>query len=56
MALSDLIGERGWQLDLTSGTVTFGDDLRYHIQILGTERHDDGTWLWAWASEANPGR
>lgn len=51
LALGDLIGERGWQLDLTSGTVMFGDDLRYRVQLLGTESHDDGSWLWAWANE-----
>jgi hypothetical protein len=53
IALGDLIRERDWQLDLTSGTVTFGDDLRYHIQLLGTESHNDGSWLWAWANEAS---
>ncbi|MFV2116488.1 DUF6882 domain-containing protein [Micromonospora sp. LOL_025] len=53
MALADLIGERDWQLDLGSGTVTFGDDLRYQIQLLGTESHRDGSWLWAWANEAS---
>ncbi|MGI5146457.1 DUF6882 domain-containing protein [Plantactinospora sp. CA-294935] len=53
MALSELVGERDWQLDLPSGTVTFGNDLRYHIQLLGTESHDDGSWLWAWANEAS---
>jgi len=53
LALGDLIGKRGWELDLTSGTVMFGDDLRYQIQLLGTESHDDGSWLWAWANEAS---
>ena len=53
MALSDLIGDRDWQLDLTSGTVTFGGDLTYHVQLLGTESHDADTWLWAWANEAS---
>jgi hypothetical protein len=53
LALCELIGERGWELDLTSGTVTFGDDLRYGVQLLGTESHDDGSWLWAWANEAS---
>jgi hypothetical protein len=53
IALSELIGDRGWQLDLTSGIVMFGDDLRYHIQLLGSESHEDGSWLWAWANEAS---
>ncbi|WP_155370984.1 DUF6882 domain-containing protein [Catellatospora vulcania] len=53
LALGDLIGARGWQLDLAGGTVTFGDDLRYRVQLLGTESHDEGSWLWAWANEAS---
>ena len=50
LALADLLGDRGWQLDLNAGMVTFGDDLRYPVQLLGTESHGDGTWLWAWAN------
>ncbi|WP_247686174.1 DUF6882 domain-containing protein [Micromonospora sp. C31] len=53
MALGDVIGERGWQLDLTRGTVTVCDDLRYHVQLLGTESDEAGNWLWAWANEAS---
>ncbi|MBO3741827.1 DUF6882 domain-containing protein [Actinoplanes flavus] len=52
LALADLLGERGWQLDLNAGMVTFGNDLRYPIQLLGTESHTDGTWLWAWANQS----
>jgi hypothetical protein len=50
LALSDLIGDRDWQLDLGEGVATFGADLRFPIQLLGTESHGDGTWLWAWAN------
>ncbi|WP_033344035.1 DUF6882 domain-containing protein [Catenuloplanes japonicus] len=51
LALADHIGERDWQIDLTEGVATFGDDLRYRVQLLGTESHLDDTWLWAWANE-----
>ncbi|BBH69473.1 hypothetical protein ACTI_61580 [Actinoplanes sp. OR16] len=50
LALADLIGDRDWQLDLNAGVATFGDDLRFPIQLLGTESHIDGSWLWAWAN------
>jgi hypothetical protein len=50
LALADLLGERAWSLDLTEGRATFGDDLSCPIQLLGTESHVDGTWLWAWAN------
>lgn len=53
LALADLLGDRGWQLDLNEGMVTFGSDLRYSVQLLGTESHGDGTWLWAWANSGS---
>ena len=53
LALADLLGDRGWQLDLNAGSVTFGNDLRYPVQLLGTESHADRTWLWAWANTAS---
>lgn len=52
VALADLIGERNWSVDLSAGYATFADDLRFAIQLLGTESHGDNTWLWAWANEA----
>lgn len=48
--LGDLIGSRNWQFDMDSGTVTFGSDLRFSVQLLGTESEYDKTWLWAWAN------
>jgi hypothetical protein len=53
LALADLIAGRDWALDLTSGRATFGGDLQYDIQLLGSEAHGEGTWLWAWANEAS---
>lgn len=50
LALADLLEDRSWAVDITAGTATFGDDLTYRIQLLGTESHGDGTWLWAWAN------
>lgn len=50
LALADLIGERDWQVDLGAGEVTFGGEMSFPIQLLGTESHGDGTWLWAWAN------
>jgi hypothetical protein len=50
-AFADFLGERGWGVDLGAGAVTFGPDLRFPIQLLGTESELDRTWLWAWANE-----
>jgi hypothetical protein len=51
VALADLLGERNWSVDLSAGFAAFGDDLRFPLQLLGTESHGDNTWLWAWANE-----
>lgn len=50
LALADLLGERNWGVDIQAGTATFGSDLSYPIQLLGTESEHDQTWLWAWAN------
>lgn len=50
LALGELLGSRGWQVDIEAGTVAFGDDLSYRIQLLGTQSDADRTWLWAWAN------
>jgi hypothetical protein len=49
-ALADLIGNQAWSADLESGQVTFGRDLSFPIQLLGTESQGDNTWLWSWAN------
>ncbi len=51
IALGEHLGDRDWQVRIGSGTVTFGGDLTYPIQLLGTESEYDGTWLWSWANE-----
>lgn len=50
LALGDLIGDRNWQVEMSRGTIMFGNDLEFPIQILGTEAEDAQTWLWAWAN------
>ena len=51
LALADVLGDRDWHLDLGSGRATFGRDLTFSVQLLGTEATEDQTWLWAWANE-----
>ena len=52
LGLGDLLGERSWAVDIGAGTAPF-DDLKYSIQLLGTEAESDNSWLWAWANEAS---
>ncbi|MEZ4668394.1 MAG: hypothetical protein R3E39_10805 [Anaerolineae bacterium] len=45
--MSDLIGTDGWATNLDTGTITFGGNYQFPIQVLGTESEQAGTWLWA---------
>src|SRR5437879_1368889 len=52
--LSNLIHELpDWHMDVVTGTLSFGDEVQWTTQILGTESHGNNTWLWAWANTAS---
>jgi hypothetical protein len=48
--LGEAIGNNGWNLDMTKGEISFGANLIFPIQVLGTFSHSSETWLWAWAN------
>jgi hypothetical protein len=48
--LYEVIGDNAWNADLTAGTIAFGPDLVFPLQVLGTFSHSSETWLWAWAN------
>ncbi|MFC4102645.1 DUF6882 domain-containing protein [Paenibacillus xanthanilyticus] len=49
-AIGDTIADLDWNVDMTVGTATFGSDLTFPIQMLGSVSHQSDTWLWAWAN------
>lgn len=51
--LAEVIGENNWNVDLETGLISFGDELSFPMQILGTYSFESSTWLWAWANEAS---
>lgn len=51
LAFADLLGERSWGVNISEGKATFGEDLSFAIQLIGTESEGDSSWLWAWANE-----
>jgi len=53
LAFADFVGDRAWKLDLPAAQVSFGSDLVYPIQLLGSEAEGDKTWLWSWANEGS---
>ncbi|NDV96357.1 hypothetical protein D0T84_15750 [Dysgonomonas sp. 521] len=48
--LGEVIGDNNWNADIPKGVISFGDNLEFPIQILGTFSHSSQTWLWAWAN------
>ena len=53
LSLAELVAQLSWQLVLSSGFLSFADDHRWQVQILGAEAEESYTWLWAWADEAS---
>ena len=43
----DVVGDRGWDVDLDAGTIIFDDELEMQVALLGTE--DEQGWVWGWA-------
>jgi len=50
LALGHVIGTNSFAFDADTGTLGFGEDLRFPMQVLGTVSRQSSTWLWAWAS------
>ncbi len=48
-AFGEIIGDNGWNVDLKSGTIRFGENI-FKSGVLGSESETGGTWLWAWAN------
>ena len=46
----EVIGKNNWKVDMTQGTISFGQHLTFPMQVLGTISHASQTWLWAWAN------
>ena len=53
LQLGDLHPDGNWEFDKARGELTFDGTTAYRIQVIGTEDHVNGTWLWAWANEAS---
>lgn len=50
LIFGDVIGGRSWQFDMTTGSITFGNELSYPIQIIGSLSFGDSSWMWGWAN------
>jgi hypothetical protein len=46
----EVIGKNNWSVNMAQGTISFGQNLTFPVQVLGTISHSSQTWLWAWAN------
>ena len=54
MYLAELIGESAWSFDPIRGTINFGPQKTWKVQVLGSVSARTGLWRWSWADK--PGR
>jgi hypothetical protein len=47
---AEVIGDNNWNVDMGKGEISFGPNLHFPIQIVGTISHAAQSWLWAWAN------
>ncbi|MFH7002692.1 DUF6882 domain-containing protein [Flavobacterium bizetiae] len=50
--LYDITGGLSWNVDMGKEEITFGDDLTFPMQVLGSFSHSSETWLWIWENKA----
>jgi hypothetical protein len=50
--LYDVTGGLSWNVDMNKEEITFGDDLTFPMQVLGSFSHSSETWLWIWENKA----
>lgn len=50
--LYDVTGGLSWNVDMDKEEITFGDDLTFPMQVLGSFSHSSETWLWIWENKA----
>jgi hypothetical protein len=50
LEFGDVIRDNNWNINIEKEEISFGDNLVFPIQVLGTISHSSQTWLWAWAN------
>jgi len=50
--LFEITGGLSWNVDMNKEEITFGDDLTFPMQVLGSFSHSSETWLWLWENKA----
>lgn len=47
----EIIGSNSWQFDMSKGEISFGEDLVFPVQIIGSISFEDNSWMWGWANK-----
>ncbi len=47
----EVIGSSSWQFDMDKGEISFGGDLIFPVQIIGSISFSDNSWMWGWANK-----
>lgn len=47
----EVIGSNPWQFDMNKGEISFGRDLIYPVQIIGSISFGDNSWMWGCANK-----
>ncbi|MDY8134508.1 DUF6882 domain-containing protein [Aquimarina sp. 2201CG5-10] len=50
LLFGDVIGSNSWQFDMNSGTISFGSELSFPVQVIGSLSFNDSSWMWGWAN------
>lgn len=50
--LFEVTGGLSWNVDMTKEEITFGDNLVFPMQVLGSFSNSSETWLWLWENKA----
>lgn len=50
--LYNVTGGLSWNVDMNKEEITFGDNLTFPMQVLGSFSHSSETWLWLWENKA----
>ncbi|MEO8237991.1 MAG: DUF6882 domain-containing protein [Flavobacterium sp.] len=50
--LFGIIEERSWNVDMDKEEISFGEEITFPIQVLGSFSHSSETWLWIWNNKA----
>ncbi|MFB9079971.1 DUF6882 domain-containing protein [Flavobacterium procerum] len=50
--LHNVTGGLSWNVNMDTEEITFGEDLTFSMQVLGSFSHSSETWLWLWENKA----